>query len=231
MKLTKLLLIMTVFTNQVNANECVILLHGLARSSGSMKKIAKTLDNAGYRVVNFSYPSTKYPIEKLAKTTITKALASCPKGSKINFVTHSMGGIIVRQYLRALKIKNLGRVVMLGPPNKGSQVVDYLHKVPGYQLINGPAGLQLGTAKQSVPNSLGAVDFEAGIISGTRSFNPVLSLMLPSPDDGKVSVENTKLAGMRDHIQLPATHTFMMNNDAVIFQILYFLRKGMFSHS
>lgn len=210
-------------------NECVILLHGLARTDGSMKKIARALDDAGYLTINVSYPSTKHPIEKLAKNAISAALAKCPKGSRINFVTHSMGGILVRQYVSAHLIENIGRVVMLAPPNKGSQVVDYLQKVPGFKLINGPAGVQLGTGKLSVPNVLGAADFELGVIAGTCSFNPVLSLMLPDPNDGKVCVENTRMKGMVDYIELPATHTFMMNNKIVIFQVLYFLEKGVFS--
>ena len=215
--------------NSSLTNECVIRLHGLARTDSSLNKIAKTLKDSGYLTVNVNYPSTKYKIEKLAKNTITKALAKCPKGSKINFVTHSMGGILVRQYLSEHSIKNMGRVVMLAPPNKGSQVVDYLHKVPGFKLINGPAGTQLGTGEQSVPNMLGAVDFEVGIIAGSNSFNPLLSLILPMPHDGKVSVENTKLEGMQDHIELSVTHTFMMNNKEVIFQLLYFLKNGVFS--
>lgn len=220
---------MALLTTQVSTTECVILLHGLARTDGSMKKIASILDGAGYFTINVSYPSTKHPIEKLAKSAISAALAKCPKGSIINFVTHSMGGILVRQYLSEHRIENMGRVVMLAPPNKGSQVVDYLQKVPGFKLINGPAGVQLGTGKLSVPNVLGAVDFELGVIAGNCSFNPILSLMLPHPNDGKVCVENTGLEGMSDHIELPVTHTFMMNNKTVIFQVLYFLENGIFS--
>lgn len=208
--------------------ECVILLHGLARSAHSMKKLATVLESAGYLTINVSYPSTKYPIEKLAEEVITKALATCPKKAKINFVTHSMGGILVRQFLSNNVIKNMGRVVMLGPPNKGSQVVDRLAKLLGFKLINGPAGLQLGTSHQSVPNSLGPVDFELGIIAGTRSINPILSLMIPKPNDGKVSVDSSKIAGMTDHIELSVTHSFMMTNETVIAQVIYFLAHGLF---
>lgn len=222
-------LILTILlSTQVNAKECVILLHGLARSDSSMKKIAQALDDTGYLIVNAKYPSTKHQVKTLAESAITKAVARCPKHSKINFVTHSMGGILVRQYLKENIIKNMGRVVMLGPPNKGSQVVDNLSKIPGFKLINGPAGMELGTNKESVPNTLGSASFELGIIAGTRTLNPILSLMLPNPDDGKVSVENTKIKGMVDHITLPVTHTFMMNNKNVIFQVKYFLENGFF---
>ena len=209
-------------------NECVILLHGLARTSRSMKKIARALKERGYLTVNVNYPSTKHLIDKLAQDAISKALKQCPEHAKIHFVTHSMGGILVRQYLRENCIKNIGRVVMLGPPNKGSQAVDRMSKVPGFKLINGPAGMQLGTNLTSVPNTLGAADFELGIIAGTQSISPILSLMLPKPNDGKVAVENTRLEGMVDCIELPVTHTFMMNNNNVIAQLIYFLENGFF---
>jgi pimeloyl-ACP methyl ester carboxylesterase len=215
-------------SNQVVAKECVILLHGLARTNNSMEKLAKALNDSGYLTVNEGYPSTRSKIDKLANDAITKALAKCPKEATIHFVTHSMGGILVRQYLHLNAIKNIGRVVMLGSPNKGSQVVDKLHKVPGFKLINGPAGMQLGTGKRSVPNQLGPANFDVGIIAGTQSINLVLSSMLPHPDDGKVSVENTRLEGMSDHIELSVTHPFMMKNKKVISQVIYFLKKGAF---
>lgn len=193
-----------------------------------MEKLADSLSDTGYRTINDGYPSTLYTIDKLANNAIGKALAKCPKEATIHFVTHSMGGILVRQYLHLNAIENLGRVVMLGPPNKGSQVVDKLQNVPGFKLINGPAGMQLGTGELSVPSQLGSATFEVGIIAGTRS-NLVLSLMLPNPDDGKVSVENTRLEGMSAHIELPVAHPFMMNNKEVIRQVKHFLKHGAFS--
>jgi len=218
------------FSTHAEAKECVILLHGLARTKRSLSELQAALTDAGYHTVNNGYPSTKHKIEKLAKDAIPGALALCPSGTKIHFVTHSMGGILVRRYLSTKKIANLGRVVMLAPPNKGSQVVDNLKDFPGFSLMNGPAGRQLGTEKRSVPNSLGPAEFELGIIAGTRSINLILSMMLPNPDDGKVSVENTKLEGMSDHITLPVTHPFMMKNKDVIKQVIHFLKNGVFEH-
>jgi hypothetical protein len=210
------------------ADECVILLNGLARSSSSFNKMESALKENGYYTVNYNYPSRKHSIEKLAKDSIDNALSQCPESSRVNFVTHSLGGILVRQYLSTGKIDNLGRVVMLGPPNKGSQVVDKLKDIPGFAFLNGPAGRELGTDEMSIPNRLGPAKFEVGIIAGTRSINPILSSMLPDPDDGKVSVENTKLAGMADHITLPVAHPFLMKNDEVIKQVVYFLQNGKF---
>lgn len=213
------------------SGECVILLHGLARTEGSMKKMATALERSGYVVINQPYPSTRHPIEALADTAIGQALSRCPDGGRIHFVTHSMGGILVRQYLSRQRISGLGRVVMLGPPNQGSQVVDTLGNMVGFKLVNGPAGLQLGTSETSVPNRLGPANFDVGIIAGTRSINLILSTMLPKPNDGKVSVANTRLDGMADHLSLPVTHPFMMNNAEVITQTRHFLQHGMFDRT
>ncbi|QYK00196.1 esterase/lipase family protein [Shewanella psychrotolerans] len=217
-------------TADTNMQEYVILLHGLARSERSLRKLALALEKRGYRCINHSYPSTKHDIATLADVAVAEALSLCGDARKINFVTHSMGGILVRQYLSQHHIDNLGRVVMLGPPNQGSEVVDTLHNVPGFRFINGPAGMQLGTEAMSVPNRLGDVNFELGVIAGTRSINILLSTMLPKPNDGKVSVERTKLAGMKDHIALPVTHPLMMNNAKVIEQTVHFLVHGVFNH-
>ncbi|MCP3849093.1 MAG: alpha/beta hydrolase [Gammaproteobacteria bacterium] len=222
------LLLAIILSSQAKANECVILLHGLVRSESSLTKLESVLKTEGYFTVNYDYPSTRYNIENLADLAITDALSQCPNTSKINFVTHSLGGILVRQYLSTKEIPNLGRVVMLGPPNQGSEVVDRLKNVPGYELINGPAGMQLGTGKMSVPRNLGSANFDLGIIAGTRSINLILSTLLPNPDDGKVSVENTKIEGMNDHISLPVAHPFIMKNDKVIYQVVHYLKHGKF---
>ncbi len=210
------------------AADCVILLHGLARTDSSMSKLSEALIESNYHTVNASYPSRKKQIEELAREVIPSALEQCPNASQINFVTHSLGGILVRQYLSESTIDNLKHVIMLGPPNQGSEVVDKMKNFPGFKLLNGPAGLQLGTGELSVPNSLGPAEFSLGIIAGTRSINLILSRMLPSKDDGKVTVERTKLEGMEDHITLPVTHTFMMKNKKVIKQVKHFLQHGEF---
>ena len=209
--------------------EYVILLHGLARSAHSMEKMAQRLREQGYQVLNIDYPSRSYPIEQLAEQTISEALAQC-EDYPINFVTHSMGGILVRQFLNNHPIKLLNRVVMLGPPNQGSEIVDKLIKAPGFRFINGEAGIQLGTGELSVPNKLGKANFDLGIVAGTQSVNVLLSSLIPDLDDGKVSVTSTKLEGMKDHIEMPTTHTFMMRNNAVIEQVIYYLKHGCFSH-
>lgn len=215
------------------ASECVVLLHGLARSSASMSKLAGALDRAGYVVANVDYPSTTAPIESLAPQAVEAGVASCrARGAAvIHFVTHSLGGILVRQYLAEHEIAGLGRVVMLAPPNQGSEVVDVLGNTLAYRRINGPAGLQLGTGVDSVPRRLGSANFELGVIAGNKSINLVLSQFLPHPDDGKVSVESAKLEGMRDFLVVPRTHTFIMRGDDVIRQVVHFLQFGRFDSS
>lgn len=195
-----------------------------------MRPLEEALAHEGFDVVNLGYHSVEAPIETLAETAITQALSACKHPStRTHFVTHSLGGILVRQYFQAHPHQTLGRVVMLGPPNQGSELVDSFVKIPGYRQLNGFAGQQLGTTDNSVPNNLGAVNFELGIIAGSQSINPILSLLLPGDDDGKVTVERTKVDGMNDHLTLPTTHTFMMRNTEVIEQVIAFLHNGAFN--
>ncbi len=225
-----LLIYLLAFGSNALATECVVLLHGLARSASSMKALEARLTNEGYRVSNIDYPSREHMVEALATLVVGQGIRQCRENSvsRINFVTHSLGGILVRVYLKSNQLDDIGRVVMLGPPNQGSEVVDSLKDTPGFELLNGPAGMELGTRATDIPKSLGPVNFNLGIIAGTHSINLILSTLLPGPNDGKVSVESTKVAGMADFITLPTTHPFMMRNKTVIDQTVYFLKHGEF---
>jgi len=214
----------------VNADN-VILLHGLARSDKSMVALQRVLEKKGYCVINSDYDSRAGDIQTLAVKAIEPALAACRPGQPVHFVTHSMGGILVRQYLAHHQVDNLGRVVMLGPPNKGSEVVDNLRDIPGFRFFHGDAGLELGTGEASVPNQLGQADFDLGIIAGTHTVNLILSTMISGANDGKVSVESTSIEGMKDHIEMGVKHPFMMSNDAVIKQVIHYLETGRFRRS
>jgi len=224
------------YTETVEANEMaeksehVILVHGMARSASSMNSMAEILQQAGYTVTILDYPSRKKTIQDLTDDHLAPAVKECLSqgATKVHFVTHSLGGILVRDFLSRHPAPELGRVVMLAPPNKGSEVVDRIGHWRAFKTINGPAGEQLGTAEGSPPRSLGKVNYPVGIIAGDRSINLINSGMIPGPDDGKVSVENTKLEGMTDHTVLHCTHPMIMKRPDAIKLTLRFLQEGKF---
>ncbi len=215
---------------QIENADRVVLLHGLGRTDRSMSRMESRLTGLGYRVSNVGYPSRERSIEALAEEELGPALAECcsEPAVTVHFVTHSMGGILLRYYLEEHEVANLGRVVMLSPPNQGSELADWFSENPFLQSILGPSVEQLGTESQSVPNRLGPVDFELGVITGDRSLNPFFSRVIPGDDDGKVSVERAKVGGMTDFLVVPHSHSYIMMRDVVIDQVVHFLEHGRF---
>ena len=212
-------------------SEAIILLQGLARTSLSMNKAGKILAAYGYRIINVNYPSRKHNIETLAQEYIAPALKQCESEDiiKIHFLTHSMGGILIRYYLSSQRIDKLERVVMLTPPNKGSELVDKLGGWSVFNVINGPAGGQMDTGVRSMPDTLGPVNLPTGIIAGDKTVSPLLSRLIPEANDGKVSVSRAQVQGMKDFIVMPYSHTFIMQRVAVIEQALHFIQQGYFA--
>lgn len=209
----------------------VILLHGMGRSHRSMSKMADHLADSGYAVINLDYPSTDADIETLSSGVVAEAVQTCraknPK-APIHFVTHSLGGILVRHYLQSHSLPPGSRVVMLSPPNRGSEVADLLKDFFLYRWVMGPAGQQLGTSPGALPNRLEPVDVPVGIITGDRSLEPWFSIRVPGPDDGKVAVARARLPEMADFLVVHRSHGFIMNGPEVIAQTSHFLRHGKF---
>lgn len=204
----------------------VVLLHGLARTRRSMSPLAAYLQRHGYPVVNVGYPSRRHPVEVLARTAIPPAVAALRRGhiDTIHFVTHSMGGILLRSYLSSQSLPDLGRVVMLSPPNQGSEVVDHLGRYRWFRWLFGPAVAQLGTAP---PLCLAPPPCPVGIITGDRpAFG--FSRFFPGPSDGKVSVARAQLPGMADFLVVPCGHSWIMRRRSVLAQVVFFLENGRF---
>ncbi|AWB67614.1 alpha/beta hydrolase [Saccharobesus litoralis] len=212
-----------------NNEQIVVLLHGLARSAMSLLPMELALRHAGFTVININYPSTDHSIDELTQRFVWPKLnALIQQKCALNFVCHSMGGILVRNLAHLHSECLINKVVMLSPPNKGSELVDLFADWRLFQMINGPAGSELGTTLASKPNSLGPVNFNLGVITGDLSLNPILEKLFNGPNDGKVSVERAKIEGMKDFLVVNASHTFIMNNLKVIENTIHFLQNGEF---
>ncbi len=207
-----------------------ILLHGLGRTKSIMAPIEKALIKKNIPVFNVSYPSTQYPIAVLAKIISDELNHKFP-GYSFDFITHSLGSIILR-YMDAHKlISHIHRVVMIGPPNQGTAIINFLRHIPSFRSILGPAALELATDEAGIYHQLPqAVNFSCGIIAGNKSIDPWFSwTLLKGADDGKVSVASTKITSMADHTIVPTTHGFLPGKQETIEQALYFLEHGKFN--
>ena len=210
---------------------CVILLHGLGRSAYSMNKIAHQLQTEGYAVWNQGYPSRSDTIETLAANALGDASTFCSQYPSVNIhvVTHSMGGILLRHYLQSHQLSGLDKIVMLSPPNHGSEIVDSYHNNWLFRWAMGPAFLQLGT--KGLVSELEPIPGCIGVITGNKSSDPWFSGTIPGPDDGKVSVVSAQLEEMQDFLVVPVGHTSIMQDDQVIQHISHFLAHGKFSQA
>jgi pimeloyl-ACP methyl ester carboxylesterase len=209
--------------------DSVIVVHGLGRTPVSMTILESRLESAGFRVVSFGYPSNAEPMEALVDRLQAEVERCCDhEAGEVHFVTHSMGGVLVRSYLSQQPEAHQGRVVMLSPPSQGSELVDAFAASPLLESLLGPAAAQLGTDSTGISSQLGPVRFALGIVTGDRSINPLGSWLIPGPDDGKVSVERARVEGA-DFLVVSATHTFIMNRREVAEEVVNFLRRGRFS--
>jgi len=212
--------------------ECVILLHGLLRSAASMTLIEHQLIREGYHVINIDYASTRNSIPTVAGKELSLAVAQARVlgYERIHFVSHSLGALVIRTYLQEHDAPKGTRIVMLAPPNQGSELADWLfEKLPRLGHMAGPAAKQLGTKNHPFTSRLAPIDGEIGIIIGKESWNPLFSKILPGKDDGAVTVERSKLSEMQDFLIASCNHTSIILNRQVCNQVVHFLEQGYFS--
>jgi pimeloyl-ACP methyl ester carboxylesterase len=211
----------------------VVLLHGISRTALSFRKMQLALERAGFATLNLDYASRRKALEALAED-IHPAIQRFADSidTSVHFVGHSMGGLLARVYIGRYRPKRLGRVVMLGTPNGGSEIADRLKNFGAFRAFFGPAGQQLGTQRSAVDDAmLPPIDYPVGVIAGNRSIDPVAGTMLPKPHDGRVSVANTRLDGMADHIIVETSHPWLVRNGLAIEQTITFVRDGSFRRS
>ena len=213
-------------------DDLVVLLHGLGRTSGSMRLLARRVEKAGYRTACIRYPGTRQPLDVLAADLEPRVhiLNEAVEG-RVHFVTHSMGGLVVRALLARYRPAHLGRVVMLAPPHGGSEWADVLQHLRLASRLLGPNSRHLVTQKcDAAGGTFGTVDYPLGIVAGDRPVDRVIApWLMPRPHDGKVSVASTRLEGMADHIVLPVGHPFMPFHPLVARQAIAFLEDGAFA--
>ena len=212
----------------------LVLIHGLGRSWRSMLPLERAGAKRGYSVLNMRYATRAAPIMVLAES-LADAVEGFVAGERLDFATHSLGGIVLRAAVASgfMPIERVGRVVMLAPPNRGSEIVDYATSKPAlraaFRRVFGPAGSQLGTSGRSALASLGDPEFDFAVIAGTRSLNPFSSRLITGANDGKVSVARASHPRMRALLVVPHTHTFLMRAPVVIRETFHYLENGRFS--
>ena len=216
--------------NLYNAQDKVVLLHGMYRDSIAMQPVEQFLSAQGYEVTSISYPSTAFNIQTLVKEHLEPVVKNLKTegNQKIHFVTHSMGGILVRYYLKHHPLEQLGKVVMIAPPNHGTELAELFMDSTWIDTKSNPAKLQLSAQDDSWVNQLGPVNFELGIIAGNDNSNWITDWLLQGDDDGVVSVESTKVDNMQDFIIVPEKHFRLRGNRSVLQQAAYFLKYANF---
>jgi pimeloyl-ACP methyl ester carboxylesterase len=210
-----------------DTGHAVIYLHGIGRSSRSLAPIFKAMPRHGYVHVPMEYPSTRVTLEQSAEY-LRSVITSLTAISKISFVVHSMGGLVVRRYLKDHHDPRLHRMVMLGTPNNGAELADMLKQNFFFRKIYGPAGQELISDPDGTIQSLPTPPFEFGIIAGGRGDDRGFNKLLPGDDDGTVTVASARLAGAVDYLRLPKIHTFLMSDPTAIAAVQHFLEHGRF---
>nr|WP_321462918.1 alpha/beta fold hydrolase [uncultured Cohaesibacter sp.] len=215
---------------QGRVQERVILIHGLGRTTHSMGHLSRRLEEAGYDVVRIGYHSLGDDPETIIKDVSQQINTCCLAYPGVtHFVGHSLGGLIIRAYLEQNHPNNLGRVVLLGSPSGGTEVVDNLRSYAWFRWL-GPTTLSLGSDLHHYPDGRQAPDYSLGIIAGHSNLISIMNdPLLPGDDDGLVSVLSTKVDGMKDFIVVHSTHAGLRTSKFVASQVVHFLQNESFS--
>ncbi|MCC2646219.1 MAG: alpha/beta fold hydrolase [Rickettsiaceae bacterium] len=212
------------------AQECVVLLHGYGRSSKSMRSIESLLVSHNYKVINIDYPSRQFNLTDITHKKVKPLIVEClNKEEKIHFVGYSMGGVITKHFIETHQVPNLGNVVFIASPIKGSDISAKLSKNSFFRLIFGPAAADLSTESDFVKSLKEEIFYPLGIITASISHNPLTSLfLLPGPNDGTVTLASTRIKGIADHIIINANHNSIINLEETHKQVLSFLKNRSF---
>lgn len=216
-----------------DSQDLVILVHGLARSGNAMWLIGHRLEKAGHKTCAIDYPSMTASFEK-TQAALSSEIERCIKSNNafgaVHFVTHSLGGPLTRKYLSSNPLKNMGRMVMLSPPNHGSDLVERFDHLKYFRSILGPVASELTADQRSWLARIPAPDYEVGVLAGNYTFNPIAAYLLDGKDDGAVSIEDMKLKDMADFREISATHVTIRYSSAASRQIFEFLATGHFEN-
>lgn len=205
--------------------ERVVLLHGLGRGFHAMEPLARVLSAEGFSTLNLPYPSLRRSVDELVEVVL-REIAALPGEGPIHLVTHSLGGILARLLLNDTPPWEVGRLVMLAPPNGGSEIIDWATASPLMRFLIGPAGCDLGCER--LPARLPPLPqfLEAAIIMGKRSTIPFFRSLLHAENDGIVSVSLGRIPGVRGFCVVDADHTFIQMHPEAVRRTVAFLKTG-----
>lgn len=206
----------------LRADQTVVLLHGMGRGRASLWVLDMRLRQAGYKTLNFPYLANSQSLDGLSER-LRVFIREKVKTPTYHLVAHSLGNVIIRNTFKLELPPGLGRIVMLAPPNKPAELARALRENPVYRWFTGESGQQLGS--EEFYAELPAPKAEFGIIAGDRG----QSVTFNSPNDGVITVESTRLEGMKDWVLVHHSHTFIMNSRQVAQLCVQFLESGRFN--
>ncbi|NNC63971.1 MAG: alpha/beta hydrolase [Gammaproteobacteria bacterium] len=203
----------------------IVVVHGLYMPGSELFLLRRRLTRAGFAATQFRYRTIIQNVDRSA-AALAEYVAATP-GDTVHFVGHSLGGIVILKMIEHYGVERIGRIVSLGSPFRGSISANNLRRLPGGKCLLGRAMAQ---ANEEAAERTWSGARELGVIAGdhARGMGRVIGV-LPKPNDGTVTVDETRLPGATDHIVLPVTHLSMLWSADVAEQVIAFLRDGHFT--